>query len=107
MTKASKAQAVTAVKSTTTQVQNSWRAVVRTIVQAVVGLAALIPFVLDAISSGDASSLGPGAAVALAVSGVITKVMALPQVEAFITRFIPWLAADKATVGGGDDSGTS
>lgn len=98
---ASKQQAVAAVKATTTQVQNSWRATVRTLVQAVVGLAALVPFVLDAVSSGDASSLGPGAAVALTVSGIITKVMTLPQVEAFIARFIPWLAADKTTTGGG------
>lgn len=103
----SKDQAVTAVKTTTTQVQNSWRTVVRTAVQVIVGLAALTPFVLNAVSSGDPASLGPGAAVALTVSGVITKVMALPQVEAFISRFLPWLAADKATTGGGDGSGDS
>ncbi len=78
---------------TSTQTQHPARAVIRTAVQLVVGLAALLPFALDAVSNGDPASLGGGAVIALSVSAAITRVMALPQVEAFLARFAPWLAA--------------
>lgn len=86
------------VKATTTQVQNGWRTVARTTLQVVVALAALTPFVLEAVADGAPETLGPGAVIALAAAGTVTRVMALPQVEAFIARFLPWLAADSKTV---------
>ncbi len=79
---------------TTTQTRHPVRTVVRTIFQFVPGLAALVPFVLEAIADGDPSRLGPGAVIALAVSSAITRVMALSQVEDFLAVWVPWLAAN-------------
>lgn len=78
---------------TTTQSTHPWRATVRTILAVVAGLALLVPAVLDAVSDGDPSSLGAWTAGALAVSGAVTRVLALPAVEEFLERFLPWLAA--------------
>ena len=36
----------------------------------------------------------PWLAVPLGVAAAVAKVMALPQVEAFLRRFLPFLAAD-------------
>lgn len=72
-----------------TQVQHPWKATVRTVFQFLVALAALAPFV--------AGALPPVAAVGtfLAGAAVVTRVMAMPQVNEFLLRFVPWLAADK------------
>lgn len=87
----------------TTQTERPWRTTVRTVFQAIVSLAALTPFVLEAIADGDPTTLGPGAVVALAVSGAITRVMALPQVEDFLARSpLRWLAADPRPVTPGE-----
>ena len=80
--------------ATTTQTAHPWRTTVRTVFQAVITLAAATPFVLGAVADGDGSSLGAGAVVALSVAGAITRVMSLPVVNDFITRFIPFLAAE-------------
>ena len=77
--------------STPTQVARPWRATVRTGLAVVVALAAMMPLLVDA--SGLDETAGPVAGV-LAIAGAITRVMALPQVEAFLARFVPWLAAD-------------
>lgn len=93
-------QTQTTKKAETTQVRNPWRTTVRTAFQATTGLAALVPFVLEAIAQGDPATLGPGAVVALSVSGAVTRVMALPQVEQFLATFLPWLAADPGPTAG-------
>lgn len=80
--------------ATATQEKMPWRATVRTLFQAVVGLAALLPFALEAVANGDPANLGQGAVVALAVSGAITRVMAVPAVNAFLQHYLPWLAAE-------------
>ena len=67
------------------------RRVIRTIVQVVISLAAATPFILDAAGVGD---VVVGGVSAVAVAGAITRVMALPQVEAFLQQFLPWLAAE-------------
>lgn len=78
----------------TTQVKSPWKAVLRTVVAQIPGIAVLTPAVLDAISgSGDGASLGAWAVGALAVSGAVTRVLALPGVETFLRQFAPWLAA--------------
>ena len=74
---------------TPTQVAHPWRATVRTVVQVTVALAALLPFIIEAV--GLSTSL-PFVAGVLAVAAAITRVAALPQVEAFLSRFVPWLA---------------
>ncbi|MEV7962424.1 hypothetical protein [Oerskovia paurometabola] len=82
--------------ATTTQEQRPWRTTVRTTFQAVLALAALTPFALEAVADGDPAQLGGGAVIALTVAGAITRVMAVPAVNTFLQRFVPWLAAEPA-----------
>lgn len=77
--------------STPTQVQRPWRATARTAFAVIVALAAMTPLLVDA--AGLDETAGPIAGV-LAIAGAITRIMALPAVEAFLARFLPWLAAD-------------
>ena len=83
--------------ATTTQTRHPWRATVRTVLQAVVGLAAMAPLIYGAIAQGDPEAATGWVATALAISAAITRVMALPQVEAFLRAYLPWLAADPYT----------
>jgi hypothetical protein len=74
-----------------TQVRHPWKATVRTGFQALVGLAAMLPLLVDA--SGVDETAAPVAG-ALVISGAVTRVMALPAVEVYLRRFVPWLAAE-------------
>ncbi|AXQ65144.1 hypothetical protein SEA_SCHMIDT_22 [Gordonia phage Schmidt] len=74
-----------------TQVENSTRATVRTVLAALVGLVSLVPTVL-ATSGLDESVLG---AQAIVVTGAVTKVLNLPGVNAWIERYLPFLAPAK------------
>ena len=75
-----------------TQVRRPWRATVRTVFQALLGLAVVLPFAVEA--SGLDPKAFPWLAGALAVAAAVTRVMALPAVNEWIRRFVPWLAAD-------------
>lgn len=79
-----------------TQTRYPWRAVIRTVVEAILALAAAAPLLYVAVtdSSGEAAT-GAGA-VFLAVAAAITRVFNLPAVDSFIRRFLPWLAPDPA-----------
>jgi hypothetical protein len=57
----------------------------RTILQTLVGLAAAVPLIVNA--SGVPES-APGVAVALAVSGAITRIMAIPAVNDLLPAFL-------------------
>lgn len=75
--------------NTPTQVKRPWRATVRTVFQGALALATLLPYVLsdlDIATEGKIAQL-------LAALGVFSRVMANPQVEAFLQKYIPWLAA--------------
>jgi len=75
-----------------TQVRRPWRAVARTVFQGAIALATLLPFIAGGVYGSDDAA--PAAVVqVLAVSAAITRVMALPQVEDFLQRFVPFLAA--------------
>lgn len=74
-----------------TQVRNPRRALIRTIFAAAVSLAAITPFIVGAL--GVTTTGGVWAAV-LAVAGAITRVMALPGVNAWIESYVPWLAPE-------------
>lgn len=76
----------------TTQTQRPWRTVVRTVFQALIGLAALAPFVVDA--AGLDTARLPWLLGFLAVCAGITRVMALPQVEDWLGKYLRFLAAD-------------
>jgi hypothetical protein len=79
------------VRVTPTQVRRPWRATTRTVFQALVALAIMAPVLVQATGL-DPTSL-PWLAGVLAVCAAITRVMALPQVEAFLRRFLPFLSA--------------
>jgi hypothetical protein len=61
------------------------RRTVRTVFQNVLGLAAAMPLIVDAARLSDTV---PGVAVALAVSGAVTRVMALPAVDGLLPSWL-------------------
>lgn len=75
-----------------TQVKRPWRTTVRSTFQLLVALAVILPFVVEA--TGLEPEVYPWLAGVLGVAAAVTRVMALPQVEAFLRRFAPWLAAE-------------
>ncbi|SFM72171.1 hypothetical protein SAMN05421671_3140 [Pimelobacter simplex] len=79
------------IMSTPTQVRRPWRATARTLFAAVVALAAMLPLLVQASGLDDTWAPVAGA---LAIAGAITRIMALPVVEDFLARFVPWLAAE-------------
>lgn len=74
-----------------TQAQYPWRATLRTLVAAVVGLLPLLPAIVDALGLGSL----PWVVGLLAVVAAVTRVLALPAVVAWTERFLPWLAPSK------------
>lgn len=72
-----------------TQVAHPTRAVIRTVFAALIAFASLVPDVIVA-SHVDGTILG---GQAIAVAAGVTRVLALPSVDAFLSRFLPWLAA--------------
>lgn len=71
-----------------TQCAYPWRTTVRTIFQALVGLAALLTLIT--VDAGTPAAV----ATAVAVSATITRVMAIPAVDDWIARFVPFLASE-------------
>lgn len=78
-----------------TQVRRPWRATLRTVFQALVSLAALAPLLAAALEEATGYDLEgvPFVVTVLAICAGVTRVMALPAVEAFLRRFLPFLAA--------------
>lgn len=89
--------AVAVAAAPATQVRRPWRSTFRTLFQFTVGIAPVLPLIVDA--SGVDETL-PAVGVALAISGGITRVMGLQPVEQFLQRFVPWLAAAPAPKAG-------
>lgn len=79
--------------ATTTQGEHPWRAVIRTAFAIITALAAMAPVIYVAIAQQSPEVATGAAAGLLAIAGAITRVMALPVVESFLQRFLPWLAA--------------
>lgn len=73
-----------------TQVRRPWRATLRTAVAAFVALCAMLPLLVDTVGLDETL---PPVAGALTITAAITRVMALPATEAFLQRFVPFLAA--------------
>lgn len=71
-----------------TQVAYPWRTALRTGVQTIIALAALV-LALNA-DFGEPAALGSAVAVAM----VVTRVMSNPAVNAFIVKFLPFLAPE-------------
>ncbi|SCG15534.1 hypothetical protein GA0070610_1768 [Micromonospora echinofusca] len=72
-----------------TQTRHPWRATARTIFAATVAALTLLPTV--AVAGG--IDTFPAVAQVVAVAAAITRVLALPGVEDFLERFLPFLAA--------------
>lgn len=73
---------------TPTQTAHPWRATVRTVFAALVALLPVLPYVADELG---VSTVGWVASVLVIVGGV-TRVLAVPRVNAWITEYVPWLA---------------
>lgn len=77
-----------------TQTKYPWRATARTIFQAAVGLAVLAPVIYPAAAQRDPAEAGGWVGVALVISAAITRVMAIPGVNEFLQKYVPFLAAE-------------
>lgn len=76
--------------SQVTQARHPWRATIRTVFAGVVSLAAIWGLIVQAAGI---DSAGTVVAATLAVAGAVTRILAIPGVEAWLRRFFPWLAA--------------
>lgn len=73
-----------------TQVAHPWRATARTVFAALVAFSAMWGTIVEAVG------LDPSwqwVAAGTAVTGAVTRLMAVPAVEDFLSRFLPFLAA--------------
>jgi len=75
--------------TTPTQTRHPWRATARTTFAVTVALLTLLPV---AAAAGGIATV-PAVAQLLAVAGAVTRVLALPTVDAFLRTFLPWLAS--------------
>jgi len=71
-----------------TQTRYPWRATLRTVAAAAVGALSLIPVV---VATAGLSTV-PAVAQVVAVAGAITRVLAVPAVDAWLHTYLPWLA---------------
>ncbi|UYG15750.1 hypothetical protein BRM3_08840 [Brachybacterium huguangmaarense] len=76
-----------------TQVAHPWRAVLRTVLWAVVAFAGMAPLIYQAAAGEDPALAVGWVGTALLVLGAIQRVMALPVVDAWLRLYLPWLAA--------------
>lgn len=76
-----------------TQTRHPWRATLRTAFALLVAGLSLLPEVLAAADL-DGTVIG---AQTLVVTAAVTRVLALPAVDTFLARWVPWLAAEPPT----------
>lgn len=76
------------------------RRTVRTAFQATVAAAAAMPLVVEAIGLNKATA---GVGIFVGVATGLTRVMALPVVDAWIEAYVPWLHREPPA--GGDGAG--
>jgi hypothetical protein len=74
--------------ATPTQTTHPWRATVRTVFAAIVALATLLPYAVAELNVPVEGVV----AQALTIAAGVTRVIALPRVNDFITEYVPWLA---------------
>lgn len=73
-----------------TQVDRPWRATFRTTVAAAFALLPILPYV----ATSARIETVPAVASILAIAAAITRVAAVPQVEDWLERYVPGLAAE-------------
>ena len=81
-----------------TQIVRPWRTTIRTLFQGIVAAAAVAAPVYEAAVHQDAAAATGWTATGLAVAAGVTRVMALPVVDNFLARFVPFLATQPANV---------
>jgi hypothetical protein len=54
----------------------------------------MAPLIYSAATTNDADKATGWAATALGIAAAVTRVLALPAVEAFLQSYLPFLAAD-------------
>lgn len=69
------------------------RRTIRTVVAVLIALAGLAPLIYREAAQADPAAATGWLGGVLAAAAAITRVMALPAVDAFLARFVPWLAA--------------
>lgn len=79
---------------TATQVKRPWRTTVRSAFQNLVAAAALFPVIVAALPEQAAAPIAGLLAVLVLASTTITRIMAVPAVNEYIKRFLPWLAPE-------------
>lgn len=72
--------------ATPTQTVHPWRATLRTTLEWVIGAAAMAPLIYQAITESDPAAATGWAAVALGITAAVTRVAALPAVNALLSR---------------------
>ena len=85
---------MTIITATPTQTEHPWRATARTAFAFIVAVAAVWGAIVEAAGVDETA---PVDASTLAVASAITRIMALPGVEAIFQRFLPFLAATPPT----------
>jgi hypothetical protein len=74
---------------TPTQVQHPWRATLRTVLAGLIGLLPLLPTLVDTLGVATL----PWVAGTLTAVGAVTRLLAIPAVQAYIAEYLPWLSA--------------
>lgn len=77
--------------TTPTQVRRPWRSTVRTLFQAALGFCSMWAVLVEAAGL---DTRWQWVSASLVVTAAVARVMAVPAVEVFLRRFVPWLAAD-------------
>lgn len=72
-----------------TQTRHPWRATLRTAIAVTVGLLPLLPEILGDLRL-NTTAVG---AQTLTIAAGVTRLLARPDVEIFLHRYAPWLAA--------------
>lgn len=83
--------------TTPTQVKHPWRTTARSIFQAFVTLASVAPAIYSAAMSHDAAMATGWAGIGLGIAGAVTRIMAMPQVDDFLAKYLPFLATTGST----------
>lgn len=79
-----------------TQTQRPWRTTLRTTVAAAWGLIPLWPIIVGELNLDQAT---PWVAGSLVATAAFTRLASNPRIEAWLTEWAPWLAADPHTGG--------
>lgn len=83
-----------------TQARHPWRATARTVIAALI---ALLPALPEIASTLEISTV-PIIASILAITALVTRVLAIPEVDKWVDRFMPALSADNGYIENKDDS---